>query len=365
MDFRSHFDNDFRKKWFDFMIAFLLHRATIQNLSQFTIEHNWYLLGKNPNIDFRIIQNHTKKDWDYWFWYSVSANPNITMEMILSNPDLPWVWAGVTENPNLPIKYVIDNPDLSWNWNMMSYNPELTIAIIEMFPDKDWSCPHISQHKNVTIDVIKQYPEIPWSLYYIELNPNITVDIMKTHPNYPWHWSNIFYNENTTIDYIKNNMDLPWDWENIVFGTDVTVEEIRNNPELLKKISNDVTIQSLLENPNYPQSYWNYISMHKNITMNDIQNNLNLPWNWDCVGNNPNLTVDFICKNMHSEIICYWNGVYTNELAIDKKHFIAHQTKNVNLLQMHIFFNANTDKVVKPIEYALFDNYLLKQILQY
>ena len=41
-------------------------------------------------------------------------NPNITMDIIKNNPDLPWDWRGISRNPNLTIDMILDNPDKDW-----------------------------------------------------------------------------------------------------------------------------------------------------------------------------------------------------------------------------------------------------------
>jgi hypothetical protein len=52
---------------------------------------------------------------------------------------------------------------------------------------------------------------------------------------------------------------------------------------------------------------WSHISTSQGITMDDIESNPDLPWHWDTVGSNPNMTFqfmeshlkpyDFICTN--------------------------------------------------------------------
>jgi hypothetical protein len=43
---------------------------------------------------------------------------------------------------------------------------------------------------------------------------------------------------------------------------------------------------------------WEYLTQNENITMDDINNNMNLQWEWEFISNNPNITIDFIKSHM-------------------------------------------------------------------
>ena len=49
---------------------------------------------------------------------------------------------------------------------------------------------------------------------------------------------------------------------------------------------------------------WNIVSQSKYIKMKDIENNQSLPWNWDFVSQNPNITPRFIEKYSHILSFC-------------------------------------------------------------
>jgi hypothetical protein len=38
---------------------------------------------------------------DLWDWRGISENPNITWDIVVSNPDKRWDWSYMTSNPNI------------------------------------------------------------------------------------------------------------------------------------------------------------------------------------------------------------------------------------------------------------------------
>ena len=76
----------------------------------------------NPNITWDIIQTNPDKPW---YWYGISQNPNINWEIIQANPDKPWDWYYISKNLNITWEIIQDNPDKPWNWNLLCQNPNL------------------------------------------------------------------------------------------------------------------------------------------------------------------------------------------------------------------------------------------------
>ena len=57
-----------------------------------------------------------------WNWIYISENPNITMNHIRENPNLPWAWHFINYNPNLTMDFIREHPDKPWNWYWISIN---------------------------------------------------------------------------------------------------------------------------------------------------------------------------------------------------------------------------------------------------
>ncbi len=56
-----------------------------------------------------LIKNHPN-NWDL-----ISRNPNITIEDIYNNPDIPWNWAWVTSNPIITMEIIKENSWMPWH----------------------------------------------------------------------------------------------------------------------------------------------------------------------------------------------------------------------------------------------------------
>ena len=37
-------------------------------------------------------------------------------------PDNPWEWLRISSNPNITMEFINDNPNIPWNWDGISYN---------------------------------------------------------------------------------------------------------------------------------------------------------------------------------------------------------------------------------------------------
>ena len=61
-----------------------------------------------------------------------------------------------------------------------------------------------------------------------------------------------------------------------------------------------------MTNKTYKQWYWYWISCNRNITMEMINANPDLPWDWSGISRNPNLTVEMIKANPDKPWQWYW-----------------------------------------------------------
>jgi hypothetical protein len=49
-------------------------------------------------------------------------NPNITWDIVQSNPSFGWEYYGLSSNPNITLEIVRDNPDDGWDFHSISRN---------------------------------------------------------------------------------------------------------------------------------------------------------------------------------------------------------------------------------------------------
>ena len=78
---------------------------------------NWWVLSKNPNITWEIVQANPHRKWN---WYRLSANPNIALEIVQANSHRKWNWYRLSANPNNTWEIIYNNPNEPWEWSELS-----------------------------------------------------------------------------------------------------------------------------------------------------------------------------------------------------------------------------------------------------
>ena len=91
---------------------------------------------------------------------------------------------------------LIDNP---WDWNAITYNPNLTMDYIISHPNIDWNFHYISFNDNITMEDIKA-TQIPWIWSHVSRNRSLTIEMVNSNINKNWYWPSISFN---TMNYKK------------------------------------------------------------------------------------------------------------------------------------------------------------------
>lgn len=55
----------------------------------------------------------TRKEYS-WGWYQVSSRPDVTMKIVLDNPDIPWDPRALFVNPSITYDDILNNPSIGW-----------------------------------------------------------------------------------------------------------------------------------------------------------------------------------------------------------------------------------------------------------
>jgi hypothetical protein len=105
-----------------------------------------------------------------------------------------------------------------------------------------------------------------------------------------------------------------------VLNANITVSDILNNFDLPWNAywwsHPDVMPEHLISQNDF--EHWNSVSKNPKVSMDYIFKNLHLPWNWSEVSKNPNLTIDIIVK--YPDIKWdYDYGVSQNKMTYDPK----------------------------------------------
>jgi hypothetical protein len=283
---------------------------------------NWYSLSVNEKITIEFVVNNRHL---LWRWNAISKDKYIPEYIFKKYPNFELHWRSFSTNPSFKMKYVYDNPDRNWDWFTISKHPDLDMGFVINNPNKTWLFYHIYNRIDINLNYfIQKYPEFNWEWDYLTNNKSITLDTIMATKNKSWKWyilTNIYHNR---FDLIIKYPDLNWNWYYLSTSKYLTldiIEKLINKPWNYKEISyispNLLTKEFILKYPynNYKldnmcstftiedvkdfintslELNWTKISSSPNITMKDIIENKDFPWNFMGVSDNPNLTCDII-----------------------------------------------------------------------
>ena len=301
-------------------------------------DFDFYKLSDNPNISFEVILNSLDKKWDWgllskhpkltfdfilnhldynWSWVHISIHSNITFENIIEHLELNWIWEYVCYNENITIKNIIDNPNLPWSWRSLSKNDNITQYFLT-YSNLSWNFDDLTYNGDLTdIDIILEKNNLLDQLKFIKLdeNPNITINYIKECIN----------NNNKSVDY--------WCWEQL--SCNMSIKDIIDNPDLpwdmsiVCEFNKYLTINDIIKYPNY-LNCWSSLSCHANITFNDILPYQNLPWQYDYFSDR----VDYKTAIEHDDKPWRWEVIIKNneleELSIMKDKLLILFNSNYN-----------------------------------
>ena len=121
--------------------------------------------------------------------------------------------------------------------------------------------------------------------------------------------------------------------------------QINNNCQNSKKIASITNAKMLCHH--IDDSAWFSTSASVNITTADIENNPNLPWDWDGISANPNITLEFIEKYFYEldiHKLCA-NPLYFDDAVHDreiKRVIAARRSRMRELLDTAVYKEFNS-----------------------
>ena len=252
-----------------------------------------------------LVEQHTKIPL---FYKSLTWNPNVTVSYIRCNMDKPWCWEWLGSNSSghdfyLDIQDMINTKNvILWYWEKVVFTTEFE-KIRQLGAGPRITNPNNS-HK--LLDILLQNHDIPINLKAVCFHASITLDdIERTRSFIDWPWWQLSNNPNLNIAFIKANKQLRWDWHALSCNPGITFEDIIENLDFpwdfagVSKNPNIIFSQHVLTRSELQWSN-NWISSHKNTTLDDVENNLST-FKWCILGlsSNPNLTLQFVLKHKH------------------------------------------------------------------
>lgn len=238
---------------------------------------------------------------------AISCNINITMEFVLANLDKNWSWKLLSSNRNLKVTDILANKELPWHWESVSGNVNLRASDILNNRDIPWSWSNISMIANIIVSSIDDC-----ELHKDYLFGPITVEMLELK-DVTWNWSAVLLNndfdEKTLFKYSSKLSDIAdiYGHPNIKLmshGTDLQGKSYTVRSTI--SADSNLSLEILLHNVDH--LVWQLVSENPSITTDIIEQNPNLPWRWDGISLNPNLTVKFIKNNIRKLDLEYLFG---------------------------------------------------------
>lgn len=228
---------------------------TVEILFKF-LEHKNYSISDIPkhywdtfseNVSMEDVKKYPNLPWNCIY---MSYNKNITVEVIrLLGLDKNWCWDKLTRYVH--INEIMDNKDLPWYRNNLGYNRTVDlngskwksydysalsewvdISIIESNPDLPWKITDLNRNPSITLEyILSNIGNGNWSMYYIS-NVISMDEIKKDTTNYPWQLYELSSNPRLTLEVIMllGHTNDEWDWDSIT--RNISLDVIKKNPDL-------------------------------------------------------------------------------------------------------------------------------------
>ena len=147
-----------------------------------------------------------------------------------------------------------------------------------------------------------------------------------------WDWNKL--SSKAPLEFIEENLHLPWNWygKNPRRFYERNTTGISNNPNLTM----DFVLKHLDKNWD-----WECLTEHENISIKDIEDNIELDWNWDSdiwfegISGRPDLTIDFILKFVDKQFR-HWDKLSANK-AISLEDILKHDHLPWCWVSVHIY----------------------------
>ena len=215
------------EKWYDHWFAELNSEGLLE-----WIEDGFNYLYENPNLTWKSIQslitrypreisylgqiktsNYCSKD----AWEAYSRNPNITLDILVNNPQHPWDWKEFSSNnPNASLTLAKQHPEHPWCWISLCRNQNVTPEEVIQYPDLDWDFQWLSYHKKTTPKLVYQFPDANWDWSTLAGHSNFSEADVMSHPKLRAMETSWCYNPNISLSTLKKT--LGW--------TDINVDRL-------------------------------------------------------------------------------------------------------------------------------------------
>lgn len=158
---------------------------------------------------------------------------------------------------------------------------------------------------------------ISWDYNKLSMDRNLPLNFIQKHKN-NLSFHELSKNKNITTEFILENFTENWDWEYIdKFHYDFIFENRTNLIRIFnKKIKFEDIILALQKNPKLDFCWsdisardflvsWETVAKNQRVMLNDVS--FKIPWDYDALLENDNITYEIITKNFYYHPTGVWN----------------------------------------------------------
>ncbi len=276
---------------------------------RFTDRKCYYNIYSNQNIKLDIIEREIKEEKR-----NIALNPNMTIEFVKKYSNLDWDFISLcSTSEKITFQEMKDIYEDGEKYNFYDFEEKRKNIVFELLNnltlkdvfynlDMDYQWQKdllLMESRSITLEEYKKYEKYLFftqdydnefdygndkTIFLMNFNKTITKKDILNNPNYEWKKDVI----------LRNNKNL--EFEDLL---ELGFIDLSNKAEILKYIQN-VKLTYLKK---YPQIDWfssNNINYSSNITIEEIKNNSEYKWDYTEIFGNPNLTFDYVIKNIEN-----------------------------------------------------------------
>jgi hypothetical protein len=179
---------------------------------------DWDALSTNPAVSLDFMLDRYQMPWN---WNLVSTNPGITWSDVRGEGYIQWNYRKLAKHIpwNIIREWVSDmdasmmcNPSITWELacshgmeNAFSGNPNVTWDLVSSNPDVDWDFWRLSSNPGIKLGDVVGNPRHPWDMRELARNPSLNWDrdlIGRgfANPN-GYMWSEVYLSTNPSLDW--------------------------------------------------------------------------------------------------------------------------------------------------------------------
>lgn len=235
-----------------------------------------------------------------------------------------WDWKKLSLNDKLPLAIVDYFIDQDWDWYVISCHKDIHWEFVEKHIDKNWHWGVLSSQKAMTLDTIEAHPEAQWEWDGISFNPNLNWQFISKYIFKPWNWNVISSTANIKLKTVQKFSTMPWDYSLLLTNPYFLQDAFDIYANKLNTLENFLCWQRFVKSIDLNE-FWSSMSMHNCVTMNEVQYYSEVPWNFEAMSHNPNITQYDVERNLDRNwdwfALAYNSNVNSITFAMEHPYF--------------------------------------------